>query len=341
MKANTNSTSMQRTISRIAIVRLSALGDIINSAVVVQFIKAHYPNAAIEWITDEAFAPLLLQNSQIKSVHTLKLKELKKTKSLALLKESIRKLKTLGDFDIIIDMQGLLKSAIVSRLIGANTHGFAKDSIREPLAALLYKSSSHIAYQENVVKRNSFLVGDALGFEITDKKIQHKKPIFLSQNSFKESDAKKIIFVIGASWESKIYPKEQVAILCDLIGEHALIIWGSEQEKEDAEWISNHSKYAKLAPKLSLGELIDAISSADLVIGNDTGPTHLAWAQNIASITLFGPTNSRMIFQTEKNIAIESPSKVDILKINKNDFSINEIDPQEIAIKAKELLYGV
>jgi heptosyltransferase-1 len=89
---------------------------------------------------------------------------------------------------------------------------------------------------------------------------------------------------------------------------------------------------------MSLQELVNFIGHCDLVIGNDTGPTHMAWAMNRASITLFGPTNERMIFPTEKNIGIKSPSEVNILKINRADFSISEIDPQSIFQKAKELL---
>lgn len=333
---------MNKEIKRVAIVRLSALGDIINSAVVLQFIHSEYPNAQIEWITEEMFAPLLLQIQELDCVHTLNIKKIKQNKSFTLLKETIQKLKSLGDFDCIIDMQGLLKSAIVSRLIGKNTHGFDKDSTRESLAAFFYKTSSHIAYEAGVVKRNCFVVSDALNFEISDAMIENKKPIFKVQDEFLLQRARKnIAFVIGASWESKIYPKEQIVEVCNLLKEDAYIIWGDEQERQNAEWICEHSEYATLAPKLHLDELIAFISAMDLLIGNDTGPTHLAWAQNRASITLFGPTTSRMIYETPRNIAIKSPSKVNILKINKNDFSICEIAPQDIAAKAKELLYGL
>jgi len=327
---------------RIAIVRLSALGDIVNSAVVVQFIRQNYPNASIEWITEAAFAPLVLQIKELDHVHSLTIKRAKKERSLSLLRENIQKLKSLGKFDSIIDMQGLIKSAIVSRLIGKNTHGFDKDSTRESLAALLYKTSSHIPYESGIVSRNCSVVSGALGFEISESIIKDKKPIFNIAKSFSlQKDKKNIAFVIGASWESKIYPKEQVVQVCDLLKENIHIIWGDQKERERAEWICEHSEYAKLAPKLSLEALIAFISAMDLVIGNDTGPTHLAWAQNRASITLFGPTTTRMICQTPQNIGIKSPSKVNILKINKNDFSIKEISPKEVANRAKELLYGL
>ena len=185
--------------------------------------------------------------------------------------------------------------------------------------------------------RNCAVVADALGFEITQKMILNKKPIFTIREEFTHP-TQIVAFVIGASWQSKIYPKELVAEVCNTLKKDVTIIWGSQEEKLNAEWICENSEYALLAPKLSLDELVSYISSVDLLIGNDTGPTHIAWAQNIPSITLFGPTNSRMIYETPVNVALKSPSKVNILKINKNDFSIKEIKVSSIVQKAKELL---
>ena len=330
---------MKKDIKRIAIVRLSALGDIVNTAVVLEFIHSYYPNVKIEWITEEFFAPLLQEHPLISKVHTINLKKLKKEKSFKLLKENITKLSSLGTFDVVIDIQGLLKSAIVARIISKNTHGYDKNSAREGIASFLYKSTSHIDYLESIVKRNAFLASDALGFEITDKMILNKKAIFpFTHKTISTNGKKNIGIVIGASWESKKYPKELVAKLSEILAENIFIIWGSEKEKVEAEWIVNNSSFSTLAPKMALNELISYISNLDLVIGNDTGPTHMAWAQNVASITLFGPTNRRMIYETPINIAIESPSNVDILKINKEDFSIKEIDFLEIAKKVRELL---
>jgi len=334
---------MKKNINKIAIVRLSALGDIVNTAVVLQFIKLNFPHAKIDWITEEVFAPLLMNHPFINDVHTINLKQLKKDKSMSKLLQTVSYLKNIGEFDIIIDIQGLIKSAIVARLIGKNTHGFDKNSSREPLSALFYKTTSNIAYSENVVKRNCFVVSDGLGFDITDEMILNKKPIFEHlKNRYhyekKDNGKKNIAIVIGASWESKKYPKESVAQLCNKLQQNCIILWGNEIEKEYGMWICEHSKFATLAPKLSLTELISFISNVDLVIGNDTGPTHMAWAQNIPSITLFGPTTTRMIYETPINIGIKSSSKVDINKIDKNDFSIEDIKVEDILYSAQELL---
>lgn len=327
---------------RIAIVRLSALGDIINSAVVLQFIKKNYPDVTVDWITEEVFSPLLEHHPLIEDVHTINLKKIKKTKSIGDLAQTISKLRTLGEYDIIIDMQGLIKSAIVSKMIGKNTHGFDKESTRESLAAFFYKTTSHIAYEENVIRRNCFVIGDALGFEINDDMLLNKESVFPKINDIRlKSQKKNIAFVIGASWESKKYPKESIVKLCNAFDENCYIIWGNEEEKKVAEWICEQASSAKLAPKMQLFELVSFVSNMDLLIGNDTGPTHLAWAQNIPSITLLGPTTNRMIYETKQNIGIKSPSHVDINKIDKNDFSIKEIQSDTVLQKAKELLYGL
>ncbi len=329
---------MKKDIKRIAIVRLSALGDIVNSAIILQFIKQEYPKVMIEWIVERTFAPLLMEHPLVDVVHTIDLKKAKEDKDFLLLKQNISLLRSLGEFDIVIDIQGLIKSAIVARLVSENTHGFDSKSSRERLSSLFYKTTSKIPYEENIVKRNCFVVSDALDFKITDEMLLKKEPIFPNKKLTLDAEKKNIAFIIGASWESKKFPKDAVLQICDELKENSIIIWGNTVEKEVAEWICKHSPYATLAPRLSLVELVSFISSVDLVIGNDTGPTHMAWAQNIASITLFGPTTTRMIYETPKNIGIKSPSKVDIFNIDKKDFSIKEIKISQIINKAKELL---
>ena len=325
----------------IALVRLTALGDIINGTIVLQLIKKHYPQAKITWFCEAAFAPILQAHPDLEAVISVPIKKIKKERDLSLLKESIHTLKNAGDFDIVIDMQGLLKSAIVAKFIAKNRHGFDKDSAREGIASWFYTSTSNIPYINNVIRRNIDVVADALEFKVTDQEILEKRATFASQKvpSFLETQTKNIIFIIGASWPSKIYPKEKFAALAQSLKPyHCHIIHASEAEAEDARYICEQSDNATMAPKLSLQELIGAVEHCDLLIGNDTGPTHLAWAMNRPSIALFGPTNTRMIYETPINLACESNSHVDITKINKDDFSIQEIEIAEIATKAKLLL---
>jgi len=330
---------------RIAIVRLSALGDIINSALILQFIKKAYPKARIEWICEEGFAPIINNHPLLDAVHTVAIKRAKKTKSLPLLFQTISKLRSLGDFDKIIDLQGLLKSALVSRCIGKNIYGFDKDSIREGIASIFYHSYAHIPYDENSIWRTLVLVSTALDIQITKEMVETKKPSLFYKDEdnitkgLLSNKQKNIAFVIGASWPSKTYPRENFIKLANKFDANIILIWGSQSEKVEASHIAIATRQTQLAPKLTLPQLTALIDSVDLVIGNDTGPTHIAWAMNRSSITLFGPTPaSKMMWQSDKQIAIESDSQVDPLKLNRSDMSIKEISAEEIYEKAQELL---
>lgn len=321
-----------------ALVRLSALGDIVNATIVLQFIRQEYPNIKIDWICEEVFAPLLTEHPLINQVHTINLKKIKKEKSFSQLANTVKKLKNLPKYDLIIDMQGLVKSAVVSRIIGKNIHGYDKKSAREALSSLFYSSTSNIPYELSVIKRNVALVSDALNLHVSDEMVDNKLPTLPAYKKLSFVQDVYAVFVIGASWASKIYPKEKVVDICNGLPCKSYIVWGSAQEKTDAQFIADNSQNAQLTPKLDLKELCALISHASLVIGNDTGPTHMAWAYNVPSITLFGPTNERMIYPTDSNIAIHSDSKVNISHIDKNDYSIKNIDPNMVINRAKELL---
>ncbi len=332
-------------IMRIAIVRLSALGDIINSAFILQFIKQFYPDARIEWICEEAFAPIIQEHPLLDAVHTVAIKRAKKTQSLSLLLQTVSKLRSLGEYDKIIDLQGLLKSALVSRCIGKNIYGFDKDSIRESIASKFYQFHTHIPYSENSIWRTLVLINTALDIQITQEMLEAKRAALFYKDEdnitkhLLHSEQKNIAFVIGASWPSKTYPKDNFVQLADRLEANIILIWGSESEKSDAEYIAAQSPNTRLAPRLTLKQLTALIDSVDLVIGNDTGPTHIAWAMNRPSITLFGPTPaSKMMWQDKEHIAIESDSTVDPLKLDRSDMSIKEISPQRVFEQAKELL---
>ena len=146
------------------------------------------------------------------------------------------------------------------------------------------------------------------------------------------------MFVVGSTWSSRNYPKEKYLQVIDALQGNSLICWGNEQEREIAEWIAARTRYATVFAKMDLNDLKAVLDRADLVIGNDTGPTHMAWGLNRPSITLFGPTPISRVYQTPINKVLKSPSTVNPYKLNKDDFSICEINENEIVTMAKSLL---
>jgi len=326
---------------RVAIVKLSAMGDIIHAMASLEFIKKHYPDVSIDWIVEETFAAVLEKNPHIDRILTVNLKKLKKDK-LALFSE-IKKIRAYAacNYDMVIDAQGLVKSAIVARLLGKNVLGFDKHSSREGASAWLYQESFPISYALNKIDRNAILFSNALDIEITKEDLLQKQPFLYHDNyhfDFLSKTKPNILLIISSSWESKNYPKEQFLTLTEKLDANYIIVWANEAEKVMADFIKAGNPEVIVPEKMSLDKLKDLVSKVDLVVGNDTGPTHMAWALNKPSITLFGPTPVEQTYQTPINKVLKSPSKVNPYKLNREDFSIKEISVEEIVTMAKGLL---
>jgi len=331
---------------RVAIVRLSAMGDIIHTAASVQFIKEKFPDMELCWFVDESFREILENSSEIDKIIPLPLKGFKNSPSLKSLKEIYKSVKKAGEFDLVIDAQGLIKSAIVAKVAGGSVAGLDFDSAREPIASTLYKKRFKIDCKEVAPFRFAKLISNALGFEVTKEMLQKKRAFlfwdssrdYSNIDSFFDIPKRSIVLVVGASNPSKIYPaKRWIEVISHLRMYNILIVAGSEKEMEFAREIEQNS-VAKLLPKMDLNDLKYTISRADLLIGNDTGPSHIAWGLNKPSIILFGSTPTTMMMQTPKNIAISTKPDFRACRFDKSDLSIAEIEPREIVKRAEELL---
>jgi heptosyltransferase I len=329
---------------RIAIVKLSALGDIVHAMVALQFIKQQRPDIEIDWIVEERFAKVLENNPDVSQVLAVNIKAIKKNKFLVF--KEIKKIRSYSknNYDLVIDAQGLIKSAIVARLLGKRVAGFDKSSIREKAASWFYQVKVTSLYHENTIDRNALVLSFPLGLNISNNQILNKMP-FLSADKvhgiydeYFPKSHKTIIFVIGSTWESRNYPPEKFVKIAQTLQENCLIIWGNEQEKLKADWMAKQCANIKVLPRMDLNELKYVMAKADLLIGNDTGPTHMAWALNKPSITIFGPTPISRVYQTDINKVVKSCSVVNPYKLNKADFSIRDIDEQKIINQAKQLL---
>ena len=328
---------------KVAIVKLSALGDIVHAMVALQFIKVADPSIEIDWIVEEGFAGVLENNPDINQILTVNLKALKSNKASIFQQiKSIRRY-AFNHYDLVIDAQGLIKSAVIAKLLGKHVAGFDAKSIREKTASWFYDVKFDCSFDTNAVVRNAFILSSPLGISITDEQILNKKPcLFFNDDaqidSFLRKDKKNIVMVIGSSWDSKNYPADKFVKIASALQQNCLVVWGSEQEKEKAVWMSSQADTIQVMPRLDFNSLKALIAKADLLIGNDTGPTHMAWALNKPSITIFGPTPIRMAYQTAVNKVVKSPSLVNPYKLNKQDYSIKDIDENEIIKLANSLL---
>ena len=329
---------------KIAIIKTSALGDIIHCACILQFIKHKIPNIHITWIVEERFKGILEGNQDIDEILTINLTESKK--SISKFFQEVKYIKSFkkNNYDKVIDFQGLIKSAIVSKIISPNTYGYDKKSIRESLASFFYKYSFDIPYDYNTIDRYRLLANKALDINISkDEILNHKIPYMafssISEDKISEfisKEKKNVIFIIGSTWKSRIYPKEKLEYIAKNFDANILIPYGNEEEKQNA--LAIKSANIIVLPKLNIDDLKAVISKCDLLIGNDTGPSYIAWANNIPSITIFGPTPPTRIYESNIHKIIKSNSQVNPYKLNKNDFSICDIDAEDVLNLAKDLL---
>lgn len=307
----------------------------------IQFIRKHIANAHISWFCDARFEQIARLLAGVDEVVALPLKDKKFLKSFEILRQKQ------GQFDIIIDLQGLLKSALVSRSLGKNIFGFDRFSTKEGLASIFYTHKYSCNYDKNIILRNLELCAFALNFSFDEKEILAKEPCFLKNSRIPSDESripnensripdKKILIAPFASESSKCYAHFASVIKGSKEFAQCFVVAGSEIEREKAAKLA--SSGATLLAPLDLAQILEFMDTCDLIIGNDSGITHLAWAQNYATITLFGNrSGARNAFATPKNLIIQATPKheIDAFHIDKSDFCINDIDPAQIIAKAK------
>ncbi len=346
---------------RVTFLRLSSLGDVIVGACVLPFVKAHlhkiYPQGVkICWIVDSMFSEILHHSPCIDEVVSINLRK----GGITAIPRAIRTLKSLKHNDILIDMQGLIKSAICGAIMDKKEYwGFAWDSIKEPAASICYTHKVHIPYGEHILRRNFTLVSKSLGIQADEKqfyssrsdafgvgndfKIQLEDIFtrYIYKDSIKNADFIYVLLVLEASLESKTYPCdlfiEVIKELLDMDSKiHILLLQHSTTKAQFIKKQFVSQERVSILPCLSISMLKILMQRLDLVIGGDTGITHLAWAMQRASITLYGNT-------PPQRFALSSPYN-DFLCGNENpsykkdDFSIANISPNEICAKAKKIL---
>ncbi|GAA9990739.1 lipopolysaccharide heptosyltransferase I [Helicobacter pylori] len=323
---------------KIAIVRLSALGDIIVSAVFLALIKERFTNAQIEWFVDERFSAILEHSPYIDKLHPIALKSTLTTFNPLKIFKLFKSLRAY-EYDMVIDMQGLIKSALITQMLKAPKKvGFDYASAREGLSAFFYSQKVSIAYNKPVLKRNFTLLSHALNLpqkEISEG-LNSRSKVFSYQDSPKidalnlNKNKPKILFVLETSKINKTYPIERFKELALALENFQIcLLWHASEDKATALYGAlKNQRDVLLLPKLTLNEVKALLFKMDLIIGGDTGITHLAWALQKPSITLYGNTPmERFKLESPINVSLTGNSNANY---HKKDFSIQNIEPKKI-----------
>ena len=287
----------------ILIVRLSAIGDIIHTLPALAEIKRNLPEASISWVAEERSAEILRGNPLIDDLIEIDTRSLKGGKVIEkILLDVSRQARDVrrNKYDVTIDFQGLIKSAIVSKVSGATLRfGFDRRSMREPAGRIFYTGTVKVPQDIHVIRRNIYLAAGALGFAYDDKTLDF--PVATDEGHRAEASSivsqtngKFALLNPAGGWVTKLWHAEKFGALADRVanelGLSPVIVTGpNEAELADRVRQSSTSSSTVFAEP-SLKGFYELARRAAVYFGGDTGPTHLAIAAGAPVVGIFGPT---------------------------------------------------
>ncbi len=267
---------------RVLIVKTSSMGDVVHALPVVADIRARFPEAAIDWLAESAFTAIPQMHPGVRRVLPLSWRkwsgQLFSGATWSAMK-GLRAQMREEPYDLVLDLQGLLKSALWARQALGPVVGYDRKSIREPAASYLYWRSAAVSRDWQAVKRCRALAAAHLGYDLptTPPDFGLRAPAFTL--TFKPRDTYAVL-IPNASRASKLWPERNWVSLGRRmleLGWKPLVLWGRPEEQTLAERIAAGCE-GDVPPFLKVGEMAGVLAQAQQVVGLDTGFTHLAAA---------------------------------------------------------------
>lgn len=277
------------------IVKTTSLGDVIHNLPVINDIRSGMPQMQIDWVVEESFADIPRMHPGVGQVFTVAMRRWRKQLFSAATRHELSALKQqlrAQHYDLVLDTQGLLKSALIARLANAPRHGYDRKSIREPLAACLYEHTHKVPKTLHAVTRIRQLAAAALGYAAPDSLPDYG--ISAGTCSNLQLPQRFVIGLHGSSRDSKLWPLEHWIALAAEVHAHGLALvlpWGSQAEHKRALEIAEKSAQTIVLPRLGLQTLAAVIAGAKAAVGVDTGLMHLAVALKKTSIAIYTDTD--------------------------------------------------
>ena len=288
-------------MKKILLVRLSSLGDVVHTFPAVTDIARHVPGAALHWAIDELFAELPALHPAVSRVIPVAFRRGRRNPFSPATWRALAELRaTLGatPYDAILDLQGLLKSAVVARLARGPRHGHAVATAREPLATWLYDHRHSAARGDHAVAQTRRLAAAVLGYEVEGAidygmRVPARPPFAPA--------ARYVVLLHSTSRASKLWADDDWIALgqrFESADVRCVLPWGNASERMRAERLVREIDQAIVAPRMSLTEAAGLLGGAHVVVGLDTGLTHLAAAMRTPVVGIYcdtSPTDLRPI----------------------------------------------
>jgi lipopolysaccharide heptosyltransferase I len=290
---------------RILIIKLGAIGDVIHTLPALAALRRTMPEAHLAWAVERGGAAKLLQgNSLLDELIELDLRGWRKSLMNVETQTAIRKAMAglrNAHFDLSLDFQGLMKSAMVARLARVPRRiGFARETLREPASALLLTERVTVDDRDHVIKKNLRLV-EHLGGDVSG---EYQFPVALSADDerfaaeqLERFDGRFAILNPGGGWPTKLWGADGFAAIADRLleayGIRSVVTFGPGEEELAQSVVSGSRSNAAVALDSTLKQFFALAARAQLFIGGDTGPMHIAAAARAPVVAIFGPTSAR------------------------------------------------
>lgn len=291
---------------RILIVKTSSMGDVVHAAPLASDLHSQAPDAVIDWVVEEAFAAIPRLHPAIADVIPIALRRWRESALSRATWHEIRALRErlrAADYDHVIDCQGLLKSAWVARWArGSRTvvSGPDRNCAREPIAARFYDRGVAVARTLHAIERNRRIGAAALGYAIdTAPRFCLQAPAQVSVRLAELLASGPVaVLLTNASRASKLWPDthwQAVEQALAARGLRSVLFWGSGAEEVDTRRRAGGMRDAAVAERAPLHHVAAVLTQARVVIGLDTGLTHLAAALGVPTVGIFCDYDPKLV----------------------------------------------
>ncbi|CAK0750749.1 Lipopolysaccharide heptosyltransferase 1 [Gammaproteobacteria bacterium] len=280
-------------MKKILLIKTSSLGDLVHTLPVLTDLAYHYPGIRVDWVVEEAFIDIPSLHPAVTRIVPVALRRWRRSpwhsvvwRELVAFWETLRSV----EYDLVLDHQGLIKSAVIACLAHGQRWGLDWRGAREPLASFCYDYRCAVARNQHAIIRNRELAARALGYEPP-----RDLPDYGIGSSIPRLDGltlpkRYVVCLHATSRASKNWPVAHWIKLGRILanqGFACLLPWGSAAEHLVATTLANEIPQSRVLPSLTLRELACVLHGARLVVGMDTGLTHLAVALGRPTVALY------------------------------------------------------
>ncbi|MDQ2963586.1 MAG: lipopolysaccharide heptosyltransferase I [Pseudomonadota bacterium] len=286
-----------RSRPRLLLVKISSLGDVVANLPVVTDILRRWPDAQIDWVVEEAFIDIPRLHPGIATVIPVAQRRWREMRvsagTLAQRCAFFTRLRATR-YDFVLDTQGLFKSAIIAAGAQGPSSGYDWGSAREPLATVFYNRRLSVPKGLHAIERNRRLAAAALGYTL-DGPAEYSLSLPSAPTIVPASPY--CVLVHGSSREDKLWPEEHWIAVGQALATRGLKIvlpWGSGNEHVRSTRMAAAIPGACVPERLGLSEIAGLLCAARLVVGVDTGLTHLAAASRVPVVGLYLGSDPRL-----------------------------------------------